>query len=97
MKNGIIVVSGPKLGTSLDALFKEIRNELSQESDWEESLAEDYDNVLERNQALEGQGVIHQWKTEDVRKLLEDADFRVIEEDDNAYAGQAMLLVAQKN
>lgn len=96
-KNGIIVVSGPKLGTSLDALFKEIRNELSQESDWEESLAEDYDNVLERNQALEGQGVIHQWKTEDVRKLLEDADFRVIEEDDNAYAGQAMLLVAQKN
>lgn len=94
--NGILVVSGPKMGTSLDALFTAIRNELSDEPEWDESLAEDFQNVLERNQALEGQGVLHQWTISDVRTLLEEAGFKVIEQDNEAYAGQAMLLVAQR-
>lgn len=94
--NGILVVSGPKEGTSLDALFTAIRTELEEEPDWEESLAEDFDNVLDRNQVLEGQGVIHQWKIAEVRELLETSGFKVVDEDNEAYAGQAMILTAQR-
>lgn len=94
--NGILVVSGPKEGTSLDALFTAIRNELKDEHDWEESLAEDFENVLDRNKVLEGQGVIHQWTIAEVRELLEKSGFKITDQENDAYAGQAMILIAQR-
>ena len=93
---GILVVSGPKIGTSLDALFTVIRKELQDTADWD-SIEQDFENVLERNRELEGQGVLHQWTIEQVRELLESAGFKVMEEDNDVYAGQAMLLIAQRD
>ncbi len=93
--NGILVVSGPKKDSRLDTLFTAIQRELENETDWE-TLSHDLDIVRARNQELEAEGVLYRFTIDDVRRMLEEAGFQVIEQDDQAYSGQAMYLVAKK-
>ena len=40
--------------------------------------------------------MLYRFTIDDVRRMLEEAGFQVIEQDDQAYSGQAMFLVAKK-
>ena len=92
---GEVRVSGPKKKTSLDRLFRQMRQDLKARSLFDE-YREDFERV-ERINYYSLAPTLYRWTISDVEQMLLGAGFpEIIWHTDKAYAGQAMIVCARK-
>jgi ubiquinone/menaquinone biosynthesis C-methylase UbiE len=94
-KGGEIRISGPRKDTSLDALFKQIKEELGAAGKFGE-LEKDYRHVCEINM-FRLKPLLHRWSIEEMSEILLSTGFsEIIYTSEDIYAGQSMLICARK-
>lgn len=91
---GELRMSGPRNDTNLDTLFARLRADLVASGEMEE-LREEFQHVEQINR-LRLNTMLYKWTTREFCELLEKIGFTVIYQTDAAYAGQSMLVAAQK-
>ncbi|HUT11813.1 MAG TPA: class I SAM-dependent methyltransferase [Thermoguttaceae bacterium] len=92
---GEVRISGPQKKSNLKRLFRQIRRDLQSNGKFEELRAH-YDRVESINTHSLAP-MLNRWTVDDVAQQLKDAGFSEITyADDNAYAGQSMIVCAKK-
>jgi ubiquinone/menaquinone biosynthesis C-methylase UbiE len=91
---GELRMSGPRVDTDLEILFRRIRADLEEAGHFEECRLA-YEHVEQINkQRL--RTMLHRWSTDDFCALLKKNGFKVTHRSDDIYAGQSMLVTAEK-
>jgi ubiquinone/menaquinone biosynthesis C-methylase UbiE len=94
--NGHVRISGPKKNTNLPALFRRIQKDLKRAGRFGE-LKSEFDHVKFINEYMLAP-MLFQWAAHDVEGMLREAGFEgQIHSTEQAYAGQAMVLAANKS
>lgn len=92
---GEIRISGPKKTTDLNVLFSRIREDLER-ADLFDRLEDEFNHVEAINR-LRLSPYLHRWDLEEMCEMLRAAGFsKITYTNDNAYAGQALIVGAIK-
>lgn len=91
---GELRMSGPKADTHLEVLFRRIRSDLEAAGTFREYQA-DFEHVEQINK-LRLKPMLHRWKTQEFCDILKQAGFLVNHSSEEIYAGQSMLICANK-
>jgi ubiquinone/menaquinone biosynthesis C-methylase UbiE len=91
---GELRMSGPKADTNLDELFRRIRSDLESAGTFQEYQS-DFEHVEQINK-LRLKPMLHRWTAQEFRTLLQQAGFEVNRPSEDVYAGQSMLIRANK-
>ncbi len=91
---GELRISDPRADTNLDILFERIKLDLQNEGKYSE-FQSSYEHVEQINK-FRLNTMIHKWSTQEFCTLLEDNRFIVTHSSEEVYAGQSMIVSAQK-
>ena len=91
---GELRASGPKYNTDLEILFKRIHKDLDASGKLSE-YREDFERVEQINKLRLGT-LLHKWSVDDFCGLVKKFGFKIKHSSEDVYAGQSMLIVAEK-
>ncbi len=91
---GELRTSGPRHNTDLDILFKRIRADLETAGKFMD-YQDDYERVEQINK-LRLRTMLHKWTVADFCDLIKKSGFIIKHSSENIYAGQSMMVTAEK-